>query len=329
MDILISVIVPVYNVEQYLERCIQSIINQTYDHLEILLVNDGSTDRSGAICDNFEQKDKRIKVFHIENGGSSIARNHGLRESKGDYIGFVDSDDWIRPEMYEELLNFAITNNLKVVEIGSKNMHLADSQNLNDTSVNATIEDKATALKRIIKHKRFAVWRRLYHHSIVKDRFFIEGILHQDVYYTLDIINEIPQLGYIENAYYIYNVQNPKSVIRSNYSLIKLKSIRAASYVVEHTQQYSKEIQDLAKHYLFDFLSYHYDALYLNSYLDKEGKYRRNIRETIKQNYSHKNFHFYGYAIILLPPLFYKLFLITNKNRIKIQSKIYQIIKNV
>ena len=90
---LISIIVPVYNVEDYLGRCISSLINQTYDCLEILLINDGSTDNSAKICDEFAARDKRISVFHMENGGSSIARNYGLSKCTGDYIGFVDSDE--------------------------------------------------------------------------------------------------------------------------------------------------------------------------------------------------------------------------------------------
>src|SRR5688572_25654014 len=126
MHTLISIIVPVYNVEPYLERCIQSIIDQSYTNLEIILVNDGSTDNSGAICDIYALKDDRIKVYHIVNGGSSIARNYGLKKSHGDYIGFVDSDDWVKPNMFKELIKFASTNQLKVVETSSTHTHLID-----------------------------------------------------------------------------------------------------------------------------------------------------------------------------------------------------------
>ena len=102
---LISVIVPVYNVEKYLRQCLDSIINQTYRNLEIILVDDGSTDSSGIICDEYAQIDARIKVIHKENGGLSSARNAGLDvcTSGGDFIAFVDSDDWLEPDMYERL----------------------------------------------------------------------------------------------------------------------------------------------------------------------------------------------------------------------------------
>ena len=103
MDEKISVIVPVYNVEQYLERCVDSIINQTYKNLEILLVNDGSTDNSGQLCDELAKKDDRIRVIHKENGGLSDARNVGIDEAEAELIGFIDSDDYIDEDMYETL----------------------------------------------------------------------------------------------------------------------------------------------------------------------------------------------------------------------------------
>ena len=103
MDEKISVIVPVYNVEQYLERCVESIINQTYKNLEIILVDDGSTDNSGKLCDELAKKDNRIKVIHKENGGLSDARNRGIEEAAANIVGFIDSDDYIDKDMYEVL----------------------------------------------------------------------------------------------------------------------------------------------------------------------------------------------------------------------------------
>ena len=101
---LISVIVPVYKVEKYLHRCVDSILVQTYTNLEIILVDDGSPDRCGAICDEYAAKDSRIRVIHQENGGLSAARNAGLDVCSGEYIAFVDSDDWLDPEMYAVMM---------------------------------------------------------------------------------------------------------------------------------------------------------------------------------------------------------------------------------
>ena len=104
----ISVIVPVYKVEKYLDKCVESIVNQTYKNLEIILVDDGSPDNCPAMCDEWAEKDERIRVIHKENGGLADARNAGMDIATGDYIGFVDSDDWIEPNMYEVLLKNAL-----------------------------------------------------------------------------------------------------------------------------------------------------------------------------------------------------------------------------
>lgn len=115
---LISVIVPVYNVEAYLPRCIESILAQTYENLEILLVNDGSKDSSGAICDEYARKDPRIRVFHKENGGQSTARNLALDAMTGEYVTFVDSDDWIEPDAYGPMMELIRKEQVKLVSAG-------------------------------------------------------------------------------------------------------------------------------------------------------------------------------------------------------------------
>ncbi|WP_139904171.1 glycosyltransferase family 2 protein [Clostridium thermarum] len=115
---LISVIVPIYNVEPYLRQCIESIINQTYRNIEIILVDDGSTDKCGDICDEYAAKDQRIKVIHKKNGGQDSARKEGMKIAQGVYIGYVDGDDWIEPEMYESLYKLAKKSGALIVESG-------------------------------------------------------------------------------------------------------------------------------------------------------------------------------------------------------------------
>jgi glycosyltransferase involved in cell wall biosynthesis len=111
----ISVIIPVYNVESYLHRCINSILNQTFQDFEIILINDGSNDKSGQICDDYAQKDKRIKVIHKKNARVSAARNDGIKMAKGKYVSFIDSDDWIEPEMHQEMIYKAEESNLDFI----------------------------------------------------------------------------------------------------------------------------------------------------------------------------------------------------------------------
>ena len=116
----ISVIVPIYNMENYLKRCVESILNQTYTNLEIILVDDGSTDSSLEICRYFENKDKRVRVYTKENSGLSASRNFGVERATGVYIGFVDSDDYIEAEMYEKLYNLIIDFQAEVAECNLK-----------------------------------------------------------------------------------------------------------------------------------------------------------------------------------------------------------------
>lgn len=121
MGPLISVIIPVFNVERYLKRCLDSVINQTYKKLEIILVNDGSTDKSGEICDSYASIDKRVKVIHKKNGGLSDARNVGLLEATGDFVSFIDSDDFIHKDMYKIMYSLMTEKKGDIVEVGYQN----------------------------------------------------------------------------------------------------------------------------------------------------------------------------------------------------------------
>lgn len=114
---LISIIVPVYNIEEYLPRCIESVLGQTYTNLELILVDDGSKDRSGAICDAYQEKDSRVRVIHKENGGSSSARNEGIAAAKGQYLGFVDSDDYVEKTMYETMVSVIEDTGCNIVQV--------------------------------------------------------------------------------------------------------------------------------------------------------------------------------------------------------------------
>ena len=115
MNKLISIIIPVYKVEEYLEKCVDSVIKQTYDNLEIILVDDGSPDNCGKICDQYSKKDKRVKVIHKENGGLSDARNAGIDISRGEYISFIDSDDYVEIDYIETLYNSIIKSKISII----------------------------------------------------------------------------------------------------------------------------------------------------------------------------------------------------------------------
>ena len=141
MDKLISIIVPIYKVEIYLRKCIDSIVNQTYKNIEILLIDDGSPDNCGIICDEYAKKDERIKVIHKENGGLSDARNYGIEASTGDYIIFIDSDDYVSESMCENLLICALENNADIVSCNFKEIYIDNNrEKINKQSIKKSLE---------------------------------------------------------------------------------------------------------------------------------------------------------------------------------------------
>ena len=202
---LISIIVPVYNVEQYLEKCVDSIINQKYKNLEIILVDDGATDSSGKLCDELAKIDNRIKVYHKENGGLSDARNYGVERATGDYIGFVDSDDYIDSEMYEELYEAIKKENVDVVECNLKIIY-PDRVELFTEQKYYNVYTKQEYLEEYLKIEKIfgSACVRLIKSDIAKKLKFPVGKLYEDTYYAYDLINVADSYVIMEAPYYNY-----------------------------------------------------------------------------------------------------------------------------
>ena len=150
----ISIIVPVYNVEQYLAECIESIRNQSLTDIEIILVDDGSPDNSGAICDDYARKDDRIRVIHKKNGGLSSARNAGLEVAIGEYIGFVDSDDWVDGEMYEVLYKNAVENQAEIAACNIAKMGLDGQFENFDIGNKDILFTRAEGMEELIRNQK-------------------------------------------------------------------------------------------------------------------------------------------------------------------------------
>ena len=201
---LISVIVPVYMVEPWLERCVDSIRNQTYTNLEIILVDDGSPDRSGEMCDAFAHNDERIRVIHQDNGGLSASRNSGLGISRGEYIGFVDSDDLIHPEMYSRLY----------ADIVSYGTRLAFCQPLMCTGDSPAFPQMAEESECLPGHEVilrslqgiiwFSAWTKLYHRSLFEGIRFPEGRINEDYPVTMRIFDRCDRIAVNYNRLYAY-----------------------------------------------------------------------------------------------------------------------------
>lgn len=211
---LISVIVPIYNVEQYLPRCINSICSQTYRNLEILLINDGSTDKSGEICECFAQKDKRIKVIDKENGGLSSARNKGLEICTGEFISFVDSDDWIAPVMLETLLRMCGKYDAQIAECGYFEIFSEHVNAETQCSSKIVVTDPVEAVRRLHMWKNFrsVVWNKLYHKSVLEKMRFQIGKQHEDEFFTWRCILQAQKLVSVDVNLYFYDRTREKSI---------------------------------------------------------------------------------------------------------------------
>ena len=208
---LISVIVPVYNVERYLVQCVDSIINQTYKKLEIILVDDGSTDNSSKICDSYIQKDNRIRVIHKQNGGLSSARNAGLDIASGEYIAFVDSDDYILPEMYEVLFRLIDENNADMGACSWQRVNEAGTPLLKqDTSPENEIlsGDEVLSIGMTRGLTYVLAWNKLYKASIFDDLRFPEGRLHEDEFTAHHILSKCTRTVSTSAVMYMYTCRS-------------------------------------------------------------------------------------------------------------------------
>ena len=228
MNELISIIVPVYKVEKYLDRCVESIVNQTYTNLEIILVDDGSPDNCPAICDKWAEKDNRIRVIHRENGGLSDARNAGIDIAAGDYIGFIDSDDYIEPDMYKKLLTVIHETNSDIALCNIRTVY-EDNENsfsYKDTDITTVFNNAAAMSALIDDFIRQVVWNKLYKADIIKDIPFDVGKYHEDEFWSYKVIGKSSQVALIEYTGYNY-LQRKNSIMGNSYSLKRLDAIEA------------------------------------------------------------------------------------------------------
>lgn len=330
---LISIIVPVYNVQEYLERCINSIWQQTYQNLEIILVDDGSTDRSGQMCDEFAQKDPRIKVVHKENGGLSDARNAGLQVATGDYIGYVDSDDWIEPEMYatmyqackREQADLAICRYHCVYEGATKEKG-TDKQ---------TVFDRENLLNiYICGHNDYvvynSVWSKLFSRELVKDMLFPKGRNSEDIMYTTRAFCRSEKAVYIDSYFYDYVIERPGSIMNEKKSERMFRD--ELPFWREHIQlireTVSPEMGDKAAYYYYRRLLFYYIDYKKSKAKESASKIARELKENkaeIKRlcagNFASKGDRIRMNCMLLSPELYYQIDRFYNKVIIPIRTK--------
>lgn len=295
---LISVIVPVYNIEEYLPRCVKSIVNQTYQNLEILLVDDGSTDGTGALCDKLAETDARIRVFHKTNGGSSSARNFGIKEAKGDYLAFVDSDDYIEPEMYAKLMQGIVDTGAAIAQIGRDEVD-ENSNKLPDICVPPAEDvfiESEDFMRELLLHKGDCSFcTKLVQKELFADMEFPLGVLNEDFHLLVQMLPNINGIMSLKGQTYhvFYRMgSNTRKKNANDFSRVYGDNVDNADMVQEIVDQTYPSLHDIAVRFgLFQRLDY---LLHIPiSQMEKDNKQykdiciyiRKHTSDTIKNNY--------------------------------------------
>lgn len=213
----LSVIMPVYKAEEYIYKAVDSILNQTYANLEVILVDDGSPDNCGKICDEYAEKDSRVKVIHKKNGGQADARNFGIEAASGEFIGFVDSDDYIEPYMYQEMIDYMQQNSLDIVcgdtkQIKGKKIKFKPrhKENLIWNNNEAICENLSGSLDN-------AVTNKIYKRKVIGDIRFPKGRVYEDVATIYKFIYNADRVGYLAKGYYYY-IKRKGSTISTSFN---------------------------------------------------------------------------------------------------------------
>lgn len=250
MDELISVIIPIYKVEAYLERCVDSVLLQTYRNLEIFLVDDGSPDRCGEICDSYAEKDSRIRVIHKQNGGLSDARNAALDVCKGEYISFVDSDDYVSEDFIESLYHAIMTFHTKLAVCGIIKF---------DESGSSTVDYAPSETERCVFGEEMmeTVWRpaacnKLYHRSLFDEIRYPFGKLYEDLYIYHDILGKIDAVSFTgKNTYFYFNRQS--SIMNKRYDIRNTDAIEGLDLRIKKLREMKyTELADRQLSFLFN-----------------------------------------------------------------------------
>ena len=288
MNDLITVIVPIYNVELYLCKCVDSIINQTYKNIEIILVDDGSTDSCGEICDSYVEKDSRIKVIHKQNGGLSDARNAGIEILTGKYVTFIDSDDWVEATYVEQLYKLIVENN---ADLSVCDFYCIDSENYiynlpaTDMKVFVWNREEAISMLLTVNKMSTSAWGKLY-----KSKFFTEnnirfpkGKLFEDIPVTYKIVLEADKIVFGNYALYNYFVRQ-QSISNTSFTPQRMHAIENLESVLPQVLQQFPQLDGLCSVALF--------CVNFETYLTMNGerenkKYESKVINAIKQ---HRNY---------------------------------------
>ena len=314
---LISVIIPVYKVEKYLDKCVQSVVDQTYRNLEIILVDDGSPDRCGEMCDAWAQKDSRIRVIHKTNGGLSDARNAGLDIATGAYIGFVDSDDYIHYEMYQRLYQEMIDRDADIVICDFSRVNESDGSILSSyDDLYKGLVNKTEAMRCLCHSGKYmAVWNKLFRRHLFAQLRFPYGKIGEDVYIMPMVYDKCKTIVATPSKYYYY-VQTPNSICRGNKSIKHLDGVEAYYSMLQFCKEkgYDELLPEIAAKIVDLYLT---NMKCIEEISPEEKKRLREIKRMVRYSYIKygSNIRFVNMLNVELPAI-YRFLLHAKRNLI-------------
>ena len=282
----ISVIVPVYNVEKYLSRCIDSILAQTFMDFELILIDDGSSDNCGKICDEYARKDERIVVIHQKNGGRSVARNSGIDwendNSNSEWLCFIDSDDWIHPQ-YLEILYFIANDSgcdMSVVNFSTHTAFCADFTRVNDCVNYQIIDSEKFYIEKDINS--IAPWGRLVLKNYYSQLRFPAGKEHEDAFVTYRIVFAVTRIAFFDQPLYYY-FENPNGFTRISWIPKKLDLLDALEEQLEYLRFDYKKAYIINKDKYFDYLLRLRNNIIPESGIENPEKYQKIVTKRLRR----------------------------------------------
>lgn len=326
-DIVISIIVPIYNTEKYLNECVDSIINQTYKNIEIILVNDGSTDNCLKICDEYAQKDKRVKVIHKENGGLSSARNSGLDILTGKYVCFIDSDDYVATTFVYDMFNLITKYNADIVQCKYTNQSFVK---LNNEEI-LDSEQAILCLNNIDTHRTFVIaCNKMYDVKLFDNVRFPIGKISEDAYTTYILFDKLEKMVVSESALYYYRT-TPNSITNRKFSTKRYDAILAYEKEIEYFKNINKNLQYesalslyqhmLKKYYILTYKFIENNKLKNLNFL--KNKLKKNLPNFIKYSDDKNNIKIKVILFSLFPDFYCAMTKIIYLLKLKIGGKRY------
>lgn len=262
MNPLISVIVPIYNVEKYLARCVDSIVNQTYKNLEIILVDDGSPDLCPQMCDDYAEKDNRIKVVHKKNGGLSDARNAGMAVATGEYISFIDSDDYVSDDFFECLLDVMNKKNSDIAECSVVKFYEDNRFDEFSDDLSVKTYDTQDAMSALIAENPFHqhVWNKLYKTELIKDIPYAVGKLNEDEFWTYQVFGRANKVSKLNKTMYYYFQRN-SSIMGVGYNIRRLDALEGKANRQKYIENNFPDLSAQAKIDLYGSCMFAYQSV--------------------------------------------------------------------